>query len=81
MHEFEQYLEEKIGREINYISWVSLISGRLQREIAAIPNSFPDSTRLTDFASEACERPLVHQFKHGEEATTSSAARAAWTTA
>jgi ssDNA-binding Zn-finger/Zn-ribbon topoisomerase 1 len=67
VREFEQFLEEVIHREINYISWVSLTYGRLKREIAAMGSIFPDSTMLTDFACEECGKPLVHHLKCGGE--------------
>ncbi|WP_146039675.1 MULTISPECIES: hypothetical protein [unclassified Variovorax] len=65
--EFEAYLETTMRRQINYLAWVSLTSGRLQQEIAAMASIFPDSSRLTDFACEACGKPLVHHLRHGEE--------------
>jgi ssDNA-binding Zn-finger/Zn-ribbon topoisomerase 1 len=67
VREFEQFLEEMIRREINYISWVSLTYGRLKREVATMASTFPDSTKLTDFACEECDKPLVHHFKGGGE--------------
>jgi hypothetical protein len=65
--EFEAYLETTMRRQINFLSWLSLTSGRLQREIAEMASTFPDFSRLTDFACEECGEPLVHHFKHGED--------------
>ncbi|VTU39470.1 hypothetical protein H6CHR_05493 [Variovorax sp. PBL-H6] len=65
--EFEAYLESTIRQHINYLSRVSLTSGRLQREIAELASIFPDSSRLTDFACEECGKPLVHHLRHGAD--------------
>jgi len=64
--EFDKHLQMTIRQYINFLCWVSLITGRLKQEIAAMSDVFPDSTRLTDFACEECGNVLARHFKHGE---------------